>query len=85
LVEPFDGKRSFAIDGQFPVGQQIFMMDFDPGNNQFLLVERQISRQQRTVENGIDGDFALLIRMDMRHRMLLDVAEEHLDQDSVKH
>jgi len=39
-------KWFLAVCGQIPVSQQIFVMNFDPCDNQLVLVRRQIIKKE---------------------------------------
>ena len=40
-----------------------------------MLFRRKASGQQRSVMNGIDGHFALIFSMDMRHMMFFNITK----------
>jgi hypothetical protein len=85
LIESSDWKGLFTINGQFPVGKQILLMNFNPSDDKLVLFGMQFTCQKSPIKNRIDGHFTLIIGMDMRHMMFLDVSEKHPNQDSIEH
>jgi hypothetical protein len=60
-------------------------MNFDPGNDQFVFVRRQFTGQKRAIKNGVNRYLALVVSMDVRHMMALNIAKEHANKKPVEH
>lgn len=60
-------------------------MNLDPGDDQLVLLWRKFTGQQISILNGIYRNLSLVLRMNMRRAMLLNIMEKHPDQDPVKH
>ena len=70
------------VDGQFPVGEQILLVNLDPCHNQLVLLWRKTAGQQPAVADGINPNLSLILCVEMRFVMTIIVMEEHLDQDA---
>ncbi|MCU0980261.1 MAG: hypothetical protein MUF25_13995 [Pirellulaceae bacterium] len=67
------------VDGQFPVGEQILLVNLDPCHNQLVLLWRRTAGQQPAIADRIDPNLSLVFCVDMRFVMTTIVMEEHLD------
>ncbi len=65
------------VDGQLPVGEQVFLVNLDPRHDQLVLLWRKTAGQQPAIADGIDPHLSLILCVDMRFVMTIIVMEEN--------
>ena len=75
-LKALDRKWFLAVDCQVPVGQQIFVMDFDPGNDQFVFVRRQFTGQKRAIKKSVTATWRLVVGMNVGHMMAFNAHKD---------
>jgi len=58
LIKPSYGKGIMPVDGQFPVGEPILLVNLDPCHNELMLLWRKNAGQQPAIADGIDPNLS---------------------------
>lgn len=58
-------------------------MDFNPGDDQLVLLGREFASQNSSIFNRVNGYLALILSMDMWHVVFIRIIEKHPDKDAV--